>query len=88
MYTARIDAKRINVTLDGASAAKLARLAAQSHTQEGTLARSLLSRALDDADADARTVVDLLDSIPGAFDRAELGLKQARAGRGTPLEEL
>ena len=81
-------ASRLNVTLDGEHAAKLARLAEGSHVQEGTLARSLLSRAIDDADVDARTVVEILDGIPGAFDRARLGLEEARSGKIVALEEL
>jgi hypothetical protein len=79
---------RLNVTLDGEYAAKLARLAERTHTQEGTLARSLLSRALDEADPDARNVADLLDGIDGAYERAQLGLEQGRAGQTVPLDAL
>jgi hypothetical protein len=79
---------RFNVTLDGEHAAKLSRLADRTHTQEGTLARSLLSAALDEADPDARHLVELLDGIPGAFDRARAGLEDARAGRTMPVSEL
>jgi hypothetical protein len=79
---------RLNVTLDAEYAAKLSRLAERTHTQEGTLARSLLSQALDEADPDPRHVVDLLDGISGAYERALLGRKQARAGKTTPLEDL
>ena len=79
---------RLNVTLDEEYAAKLARLAERTHLQEGTLARSLLSRAIDEADVDARHVVDLLDGIPGAFERASAGLEDARAGRTTALDDL
>lgn len=79
---------RVNVTLDELHALKLHRLAERTHTNEGTLARSLLSTALDEADPDARNVTELLDGIPGAFERAQLGLEQARAGEGRPLEEL
>jgi hypothetical protein len=79
---------RLNVTLDGEHAAKLARLAQRTHTQEGTLARSLLSTAIDEADADARHVVELLDGIPGAFERAQLGLEQAAAGKTVSLDDL
>lgn len=81
-------ANRVNVTLDDAYALKLRRLAERTHTNEGTLARSLLSSALDEADPDPRHVGDLLDGIPGAFERAQLGLEQAQTGRGTPLDEL
>jgi hypothetical protein len=79
---------RLNVTLDAEYAAKLSRLAERTHTQEGTLARSLLSQALDEADPDPRDVVDLLDGIPGAYERALLGREQARAGKAIPLENL
>ena len=79
---------RVNVTLDDAHAQKLRRLAERTHTNEGTLARSLLASALDEADPDPRNVAELLDGIPGAFERAQLGAEQARAGRGIPLEEL
>jgi hypothetical protein len=79
---------RLNVTLDGEYAAKLARLAERVHMQEGTLARSLLSRAIDEADVDPRDVVELLDGIPGAFERAQTGLKQARSGKTTTLDDL
>jgi hypothetical protein len=78
----------LNVTLDPERAAKLARLAERTHTQEGTLARSLLSQAIDEADVDARHIVDLLDGIPGAFERAQLGLEQARAGETIAVDEL
>jgi hypothetical protein len=79
---------RLNVTLDPEHAARLARLAERTHVQEGTLARSLLSSAIDDADPDARNVTALLDGIPGAFERAQLGLERARDGETIPLDDL
>ena len=78
----------MNVTLDDEHAAKLARIAERTHIQEGTLARSLLSQAIDETDIDPRDVVELLDGIPGAFERAQLGLDQARSGETIPLDEL
>jgi hypothetical protein len=81
-------AVRLNVTLDPERAAKLTRLAEQAYTQEGTLARSLLSRAIDDADVDARTMADLLDGIPGALERAQLGRRQGREGKTVDLDDL
>ena len=81
-------ATRVNVTLDEEYAEKLRRLAEQTYMQEGTLARSLLSRALDEADVDAATMVELLDGIPGALVRARLGREQARRGETIPLDEL
>ncbi len=49
---------RLNITLDAEQGAKLARWADRMHVQPGTLARSLLSSALDEADPDARNVVE------------------------------
>jgi hypothetical protein len=80
--------ERLNITLDDEQAAKLERLAARTHVQPGTLARSLLSSALDETDPDARNVVEVLDGIPGAYERASLGLEQARGGNTVPLDDL
>jgi hypothetical protein len=85
---ARRDGARINVTLDPEHAEKLARMAEQAYTQEGTLARSLLSRAIDEADIDGAGMVELLNGIPGALERARLGREQGRRGETTPLEDL
>jgi len=80
--------ERLNITLDDEQAEKLVRLAERMHVQPGTVARSLLSSALDDADPDARNVVELLDAIPGAYERAQLGLTQAKTGETVSLDEL
>jgi len=79
---------RINVTLDPEYAEKLEVLAERAHTQAGTLARSLLSQAIDEADVDARSIVEILDGIPGAFERAERGVREIRDGKGIPLDDL
>lgn len=80
--------ERLNITLDDEHAEKLARLAERTHVQPGTVARSLLSTALDEVDGDARNVVELLDGIPGAHDRAQLGLARAELGDTISLDEL
>ena len=80
--------ERLNITLDDDQAAKLNRLAERMHVQPGTIARSLLSSAIDDADPDPRNVVALLDGIPGAWDRAQLGREQARTGQTISLDAL
>ena len=80
--------ERLNITLDDQQAEKLQRLAERMHVQPGTIARSLLSNALDDADPDARNVVELLDGIPDAYERAQLGLRQAKAGETVSLDDL
>jgi predicted transcriptional regulator len=81
-------AKRINVPLDDEHAKKLATLAERSHVQEETLARSLLSIAIDDADPEAQRITEILDSIPGAWQRTQEGLEQARRGETVPLSDL
>lgn len=79
---------RVNVVLDDERALKLQRLADRTHTHPGTLARSLLSTAIDEADPDARNVTELLDGIGGAWERAMHGHSQSLAGEVISLEEL
>ncbi len=79
---------RVNVILDKERAAKLQRMAERTHINAGTLARSLLSSAIDDADPDARDVTALLDSIPGAWEGMLEGMEDARAGRFVALEDI
>jgi hypothetical protein len=81
-------AHRLNVTLDEEHAARLARLAERTHVQEGTLARSLLSMAIEEADPDARSILAVLDGIPGAYERAQLGAERARSGETVALDDL
>lgn len=80
--------KRVNVLLGEEYAAKLYGLADRTHVNAGTLARSLLSAALDQADPDAATITALLDAVPGAYERAQEGLGDVRAGRVVSLDEL
>jgi len=79
---------RVNVLLDDEHAARLHRLADRTYVNAGTLARSLLSTALDQAEPDPETVTALLDAIPGAHERARRGLDDVRAGRITQLDDL
>lgn len=80
--------RRVNVLLDEEHAAKLHGLADRTHVNAGTLARALLSSALDQADPDAATITALLDAVPGAFERAQQGLADVRAGRVVSLDDL
>jgi predicted transcriptional regulator len=80
--------QRVNIILDEERSIKLRRLAERTHANPGTLARSLLSTALDEADPDPRTIVDILDRIPGAWADVQAGLAEAEAGQGKPLEDL
>lgn len=43
---------------------------------------------LDAADPDASHVHMILESIPGALDRAYAGLEQAKAGDVVPIDEV
>ena len=88
VYPNEVNSQRLNITLDEAHAAKLSRLAARVHVNEGTLARSLLSTAIDDADPDAANVVAVLDGIEWAWERAQLGSLQAGTGETIPLDDL
>lgn len=81
-------ARRVNVTLDEEHAQRLALLAARTHIQEGTLARSLLSSALDQIDLSSARATEILESIPGAWERTQEGLAQAARGEGKRLDEL
>ncbi len=80
--------ERLNITLDDERAEKLSRLAERMHVQPGTVARSLLAHALDEADPDPGNVVELLDGIDGAYERAQLGLRQAHGGQTVSLDRL
>ena len=78
--------ERVNITLDDERAEKLSRLAQRMHVQPGTVARSLLAHALDEADPDPRNVVELLDGIDGAYERAATRfakLRPAKPSRST-----
>ena len=76
------------MVLDEEHAQRLKRIAEQSHAAEGTLARSPLSRAIDDAEIDGRTMVEVLDGIPAAAERIELAREQVARGKGIPLDDL
>lgn len=79
---------RVNVVLDAEHALKLRRIAERTHTNPGTIARSLLTTAIEESDPDPRDVTALLDGLPGAFEQATRGLAEARRGLGTDLEDL
>jgi len=80
--------RRLNVTLDPASAAKLAKMADRTHVNKDTLAGLLLSRALDEDDSDERRIPGLLDGLQGALERAQQGVEDAKAGLTVTLDEL
>jgi hypothetical protein len=79
---------RFNIQLEERHAMKLHALAERTHVNPGTLARSLLTTALEEAAPDPSSIVELLDAIPGAYERAKRGLREAEDGQGMPLDEL
>jgi len=80
--------RRVNVSLDAQRAAKLARLAERAHVAEGTLARSLLSATIDDADPDPASVTDILEGVPGMAERRASAEAEAEAGTVVELRDL
>lgn len=80
--------RRLNVSLDDQHAEKLARMAERAHVADGTLARSLLSAAIDDADPDARSITEILEGVPGLPERLATAEAEVDAGSVTDLEEL
>jgi len=76
------------VSLDEHRSTKLARLADRAHVPDGTLARSLLAAAIDDADPDAGSVTDILEGIPGLTSRLTEAEDQVEAGAVTDLRHL
>lgn len=76
---------RLNVTLSPEHGEKLARIARRTHLREGTLASSLLSHAIEEADPNADEIVALLGQIPDAWKRIEAGIADAQAGRTIPF---
>ena len=80
--------ERLNITMDDEQYERLAQMAERMHLQPGTLARSLLLSALDEAALDAENVVRLLDELPDAYERAELGRRQAESGETISLDDL
>jgi hypothetical protein len=83
-----MDGRRLNVSLDEQRAAKLARLADRAHVPDGTLARSLLSAAIDDADPDAGSITEILEGIPRLPERLAHAEAEVEAGEVTELREL
>ena len=80
--------KRLNISLDEQRAAKLGRLAARAEVPDGTMARSMLSTAIDEADPDPGSVTDILEGIPGLVDRVRSAEGQVEGGAVTDLDDL
>lgn len=79
---------RFRVSLDAEHKEKLDRMAEQADTAPAALARSLLSRAIDDADVGRATMTDILLAIPGVAGRVARAEEQVARGEGIPLDRL
>ncbi len=86
VYPDAVTTRRLNVSLDEQRATKLARLADRAHVPDGTLARSLLSAAIDDADPDSASITEILEGIPGLPERLAQAEAEVEAGGITELE--
>jgi hypothetical protein len=78
----------LRVVLDDDHDARLTRMAERIAVDRDQLAGSLLASVLDGAETDGGELTRVLDGIPGAWERAELGRSQDAAGQTTPLDRL
>ena len=85
---ALVATRRLNVSLDQQRAAKLARLADRIHVADGSLARSLLSTAIDNADPDPESITQILEGIPGLAVRLERAEAEVASGATVELRDL
>jgi|tagenome__1003787_1003787.scaffolds.fasta_scaffold17403304_1 predicted transcriptional regulator len=79
---------RINVTLEPETAERLARMARWAHVPEGTMARMLISRAVDDNEAAPAHVAAIIGAIPGAWDDVRRGLAEYDRGEAVDIDDL
>lgn len=70
----------LRVVLDKERDAQLTCMAERIEADRDALATSLLATALDEAEANEGELTRMLDAIPGAWERAELGRAQGSAG--------
>jgi hypothetical protein len=73
----------LEIELTRETLAKLDRLAASAGVTREAAASALMMRAIDAAGTDPDAIVDLLDRIPGAWERIQDGIDDARSNRTT-----
>ncbi len=66
----------------------MAALAERAHAQQDDLAVTLLSEALAELEREPADVVSVLDRVPGAWERMQLGRERAGRGETVGLDEL
>jgi hypothetical protein len=81
-------ARQIHLDLDDESAARLAALAERAHAQQDDLAVTLLSEALAGLEREPTDIASVLDRVPGAWERMQLGREQTARGETVGLDEL
>jgi hypothetical protein len=79
---------RISVTIDEEHRQRLGALAAERQVDPDVIAGEMLTEALDRLDADGARYTEILDSIPGSWERAQEAMKQAERGETIPLSDL
>jgi hypothetical protein len=79
-------AHQIRLDLDDESAARFAALAERAHAEQDDLAVTLLSEAL--AELEPADAVSVLDRVPGAWERMQLGREQAARGETVGRDEM
>lgn len=78
----------LRVVLDDDHHARLTCMAKRIEVDRDALAGSLLASVLDGAETDGGELTRVLEAIPGAWERTELGRAQGAAGETTPLDQL
>ena len=81
-------ARDIHLTLAPEYSELLVRMAEAEQTTVEAVADRLLRCSLDQTRFKPGEVAELLDSIPGFYERYQESLAQARAGRTIPLSDL
>jgi hypothetical protein len=78
----------MQITLLPESSEKLRRIAARVGASEEAVASVLLADAIDRIGPDVSDVAQVLDRLPGAWERIQAGIDDARADRTIPLDDL
>ena len=76
------------IDLDDHEQAVLVRVAGGDPGDAQALARAVIADFLRGHEDDPQELADILDRIPGAWERAQEGNAQIDAGQGIPLAEL
>ncbi len=79
--------RRLSIDLDDDQNESLARIAG-SEADADALAHAVLVEFLDTQAGDADRATEIIDRIPGAWERSQEGRAQIDAGHGIPLDQL